>query len=90
MHVLGIFCIGLVLLIPITRVPKINLLQLLDTPEFDEQNDWVDLILLKFPNCVDVDVQEAVLVVGDYVLDRSQSSALKMASTAFKINENIV
>ena len=90
MHVLGIFCIGLVLLIPITRVPKINLLQLLDTPEFDQQNDWVDLILLKFPDSVDVDVQEAVLVVGDYVLDRSQSSALKMTSTALEINENIV
>jgi len=58
--------------------------------EFNKDNDWINLILTKFLHCADVDVKEAVLVVGNDVPDRSVCGALKMTATSFEIDKNII
>ena len=58
--------------------------------ELDKDNNWINLILTQFLHCTDVDVNEAVLVVGNDIPDRSVCGALKMTATSFEIDKNII
>ena len=60
------------------------------TLELYQDNDGINLILTKFFHRADVDVNEAVLVVGNDVPDRSVCCALEVTAPSFEIDKNIV
>ena len=88
--VFGVLDVWRIMRVPRPRVPETNFFQMLCALEFNKDNDWINLILTKFLHCADVDVKEAVLVVGNDVPDRSVCGALKMTATSFEIDKNII
>ena len=58
--------------------------------ELYKDNDWINLILTKFFHRADVDINKAMLVVGNNVSDRSVCCALKVTAPSFKIDKDIM
>ena len=90
MEVLGVLDVRRIMGISRPRVPETDFFQMLCALELDKDNNWINLILTQFLHCADVDVNEAVLVVGNDIPDRSVCGALKMTASSFEIDKNII
>ena len=58
--------------------------------KLDKDNDWINLIMTEFFHSADVDINKAVLVVGNDVSDRSVCCALEVTAPSFEIDKDII